>query len=240
MLQTAEHSTNSLILAVETSGSCGSVALVAAGGCLGEYSLQSSRTHSRRLLSAIERLLKACEVEWSQLAAMAVGLGPGSFTGLRIGLSSVKGLALATGKPLLGVSSLDALAAQCPFFPGPICPLIDARKQEVFAAFYQPNNSPLLPEPVRQGDYLALPPAELATRITTPTLLLGSGAELYRDLLAEQLGDLAIFAPPALFFPRAAAVGHLALAKLQRRELLDPASAVPLYVRASDARLPSR
>ncbi len=135
---------------------------------------------------------------------------------------------------------MDALAAQCRFSPYPICPLIDARKSEVFAAFFDfaGDGQTAAPEPRRVGDYLALPPAELATLITTPTLLLGSGAELYRELLQEKLGKLALFAPPALFFPRAAAVGHLALAKLHRGELLNPAAAVPLYVRDSDAQLP--
>ncbi|MDZ7641720.1 MAG: tRNA (adenosine(37)-N6)-threonylcarbamoyltransferase complex dimerization subunit type 1 TsaB [Desulfurivibrio sp.] len=231
-----------LLLAVETTGACGSVALVDGQGCRGEYSLHSRRTHSRRLLSAIEGLLAACEIDWPQLDGIAVALGPGSFTGLRIGLSSVKGLALATGKPLLGIGSLDALAAQVPFTPYPVCPLIDARKGEVFSAFF--SFSPTAehraaPVGRRTSDYLALPPAELAVRITTPTLLLGSGAELYREQLREQLAELAIFAPPTLFFPRAAAVGQLALDKWQRRDFLAPATAAPLYIRPSDAKLPT-
>lgn len=231
-----------LILAVETSGSCGSVALVDGRGCRGEYSLNSSRTHSRRLLSSIQGLLAACEVDWPQLDAIAVSLGPGSFTGLRIGLSSVKGLALATGKPLLGIGSLDALAAQAPFSPYPVCPLIDARKQEVFAAFYnfdQTSDATQTPEGRRTSAYLALPPAELADLISTPTLLLGSGAELYRELLQEKLGELAIFAPATLFFPRATAIGQLALKKWQHQDYLAADRAAPLYIRPSDAKLPT-
>ncbi|MFU8819627.1 MAG: tRNA (adenosine(37)-N6)-threonylcarbamoyltransferase complex dimerization subunit type 1 TsaB [Desulfurivibrio sp.] len=223
-----------LILALETSGRCGSVALVDQAGCRAEYSLQSSRTHSRRLLEAVARLMAECQVEWDQLDGIAVGLGPGSFTGLRIGLASAKGLVLATGKPLLGISSLDALAGQGLPSPYPICALIDARKQEVFAAFYEEGE-----QLQRVGEYLAITPADLAARITRPTLLIGSGAELYRHLLQEKLGELARFAPPALFFPRAAAIGHLALTEWQRQNFLDPGRAVPLYVRTSDAQLPS-
>ncbi|MFH7319388.1 tRNA (adenosine(37)-N6)-threonylcarbamoyltransferase complex dimerization subunit type 1 TsaB [Desulfurivibrio sp. D14AmB] len=223
-----------ILLALETSGSCGSVALVDETGCRAEHSLQSSRTHSRRLLEAVARLLAEDGVTWPELDGIAVGLGPGSFTGLRIGLSSAKGLALATGKPLLGISSLDALADQVLPSPYPICALIDARKQEVFAGFYDGGD-----QLQRLEEYLAIPPTDLVDRITTPTLLIGSGAQLYRPLLQEKLGSLAHFASPALFFPRAAAIGHLALAAWQQQQFLDPGRAVPLYIRPSDAQLPS-
>jgi len=222
-----------LILAIETSGSCGSVALVGPESCLGEFSVDSGRTHSRRLLAMISQLLTECESDWPELDAIAVGIGPGSFTGLRIGLSSAKGLALAADKPLIGVSSLDGLAAQCSQQPMPVCAMIDARKQEVFAAFYQCRDRE---PPTRLGDFLALPPAELAARITTPTLMIGSGATLYRKLLREKLGDLARFAPPALAFARAAAIGGLATTSWQRREFLAP-TAGPLYVRPPDAEM---
>lgn len=264
-----------LILALETSGTCGSVALVDGRGCRAEYSLQSSRTHSRRLLEAVERVMAESETDWPQLDALAAGLGPGSFTGLRIGLSSAKGLALATGKPLLGISSLDGLAVQAMQQPLPVCTLIDARKQEVFAAFYQPTTAsgdteanvgagnypdtalpdlqpglqpaPQPPAPMkaatigtltRTSAYLALPPAALAGLIKRPTLLLGSGAELYRELLTERLGDLAVFAPPQLCFARAAAIGWLAMAPWRQGEFAEPGRLTPIYVRPSDAQLP--
>ncbi|ADH85678.1 tRNA (adenosine(37)-N6)-threonylcarbamoyltransferase complex dimerization subunit type 1 TsaB [Desulfurivibrio alkaliphilus] len=252
-----------LILALETSGSCGSVALVDGRGCRAEYSLQSSRTHSRRLLEAVEQLLTAADADWQELDALAVCLGPGSFTGLRIGLSTVKGLALATGKPLIGVSSLDGLAAQAVALPGcslPVCALIDARKQEVFTAFYHgpdyqpaPPPAPLDDEPAaecpaannigpltRTAPYLALPPAELAERINQPTLLLGSGAELYRDLLQEKLGHLALFAPPQLCYARAGAIGWLACRLWQQERFVDPGRVTPIYVRSADAKPPEQ
>ena len=280
----AEAPSPPLILALETSGSCGSVAVVDGRGCRAEYSLQSSRTHSRRLLETVERVMVESETDWRQLDALAVGLGPGSFTGLRIGLSSAKGLALATGKPLLGISSLDGLAAQAIYQPLPVCALIDARKQEVFAAFYRtgsaatgqnnqdsekktalsgkasPIDSPrdkandhglkginghhTPPEAMhcdhlqRTGDYLALPPARLGELISRPTLLLGSGAELYRELLTEQLGKLAVFAPPQLYFARAATVAWLAQEHWRRENFVDPGQITPIYVRAADAKLP--
>ena len=239
---------NTLVVALETSGSCGSVALVDRLGSIGECSLQSGKTHSRRLLAMVERIMDECEVQWPQIAGVAVGLGPGSFTGLRIGLSCAKGLALATGKPLVGISSLDGLAVQLAGWKLPICPMIDARKKEVFAAFYHPASMQLsmMPQevesmisraPGRHGPYLALPPEELAGLITTPTLLLGSGAQLYRELFLAELGELALFAPPQLFFSRASAIGLLARERLLKGERHDPAGLTPIYVRDSDAKL---
>ncbi|TBV83385.1 MAG: tRNA (adenosine(37)-N6)-threonylcarbamoyltransferase complex dimerization subunit type 1 TsaB [Desulfobulbaceae bacterium] len=279
-----------LILALETSGVWGSVALLDNHGCRAEYSLKSSRTHSRRLLDAVGKIMAASETAWSQLDAITVALGPGSFTGLRIGLSSAKGLALATGKPLIGVSSLDGLAVQCVHQSLPICALIDARKQEVFAAFYQttspqneaqderddcaafkatddrltdgrstmilatggpPAERPVTGDPPTEGksrdglkrtsEFLALTPDALSALIKKrqkPTLLLGSGADLYRRLLQDQLGKLAIFAPPQLHFARAAAIGLLAQEQYQRGEFPDPARITPIYVRPSDVVLP--
>ena len=114
-----------------------------------------------------------------------------------------------------------------------ICALLDARKKEVYAAFYREGSDGVME---RQSDYLALSPAALAAHISEPTFLLGSGAELYRDTLAEELGTQAHFADPTRFFARASAVGQLAIPRLQQQDFLAP-TAGPLYVRASDAEL---
>ncbi|MEW6501238.1 MAG: tRNA (adenosine(37)-N6)-threonylcarbamoyltransferase complex dimerization subunit type 1 TsaB [Thermodesulfobacteriota bacterium] len=221
------------LLAIETSGTMGSVALVTPERSLAELIVEASQSHAQQLLPAIDRLLRETDTGWQRIDAIAVSLGPGSFTGLRIGLSTAKGLSLAAGKPLIGVPSLDGLASQGKGQGLPVCALVDARKKEVYAAFYRENEAG---EMVRQSDYLALTPVALAERITEPAFLLGSGAELYRDLLAEQLGAKARFADPARFFARAASVGQLAIAKFQNQDFLAP-TAGPLYVRASDAEL---
>ena len=221
-----------LLLALETSGSCGSIALVRAFGCVAEYTLDTGQTHSRYLLPGIEMLMRETSIDWPDLNAIAVGLGPGSFTGLRIGLATAKGLAMAAEKPLVGVSSLDGLAVQIIGNGLPVCALIDARKKEVYAALYRENAQG---EMERQGDYLVLPPARLAEMIQEPTLFIGSGAELYRHLLTAQLGDLARFAPSVLFHDRASAIGFLGLKRFLQGDL--PAEVAPLYVRASDAEL---
>ena len=212
---------------------CGSVALVSAEGCLYEQSLFSSRTHSKRLLPAIEQLLHETGLSWDNLDGLAVSLGPGSFTGLRIGLTTAKSMAMATGLPLFGVASLDGLASQAEHCSLQVCPLFDARKKEVYAALYQDNNGAMC----RISEYLAIPPQQLCERITIPTLFMGDGVASYGSLFKEELGELAYFASPQLFFPRAATIGKLALDKFHGQDFLDPALAVPIYIRPSEAEI---
>jgi len=221
-----------LLLALETSGPCGGIALVTPGRCLAEYSLNSPLTHSRRLLAGLQELLHATGVTLGDLDGLAVSLGPGSFTGLRIGLGTAKGLAMATGLPLLGIPTLDSLAAQLPFTSELICPIIDARKKEVFAALYQRQPGGKLQ---RITDYLAIAPARLAERLHAPTIFIGDGILAYQDLLYAKLGNTAAFAPTTLCFARAAGIGMLALDQWQAKNFMDPSRAIPLYVRASEA-----
>lgn len=221
-----------LLLALETSGQCGSTALVTPGRCIAEYSLNSPLTHSRRLLAGLQTMLDDAGFTLGDLDGLAVSIGPGSFTGLRIGLATAKGLALATGLPLLGIPALDSLAAQLPFTSAQICPIIDARKKELFAALYQRQPEGEL---LRRSDYLAIAPDRLAERITVPTIFIGDGILAYHDLLHAKLGNNATFAPTALCFARAAAIGMLALDRWQGQDFMDPLLAIPLYVRASEA-----
>lgn len=223
-----------LILAVENSGMCGSIALVSGSHCIAEQSLLSKLTHSKRLLVTLERVMAECQVTWEQIDAIAISLGPGSFTGLRIGLSTVKGLALATSIPLIGVPTLDGLASQFTFTAMPVCPILDARKNEVYTALYQTDENGLMQ---RRSEYLVIPAVELAEQITEPTVFAGDGITVHGDLLREKLGDLAVFAPEQLYFAKASSIGFLALSRWQKKEFLDPAGCIPLYVRASDAEL---
>jgi len=223
-----------VILALETATTCGSMALVAEGRCLAEYSLTSSVTHSRSLLSGIHWLLAQCDLSWSQIGAIAVGLGPGSFTGLRIALSTAKGLCMAAAMPLIGVETLSGLASQFPFCPLPICPVVDARKNEIYTALYRCNRQGV---PEKTIEAMVIKPQSLQEFITTPTLLVGDGLPLYGKMLKEMLGDLALLAPPEICFARAAAIGSAAWHLFRQGAFLDPATAVPIYVRASDAEL---
>jgi tRNA threonylcarbamoyladenosine biosynthesis protein TsaB len=223
-----------LILAVENSGMCGSIALVSVSHCIAEQSLLSKMTHSKRLLVTLERVMAECQVTWEQIDAIAISLGPGSFTGLRIGLSTVKGLALATSIPLIGVPTLDGLASQFTFTTMPVCPILDARKNEIYTALYQTDENGIMQ---RRSKYLVISAVKLAGQITEPTVFAGDGITVHGDLLREKLGDLAVFAPEQLYFAKASSIGFLALSRWQKKEFLDPAGCIPLYVRASDAEL---
>ena len=224
-----------VILALETATMCGSVAVVVENRCMGEFSLQTGETHSRRLLAGVDWLLKETTIECSDIDAVAVSLGPGSFTGLRIGLATAKGLAMAAGAKLIGVGTLDGLAAQ--FFSAGdvlICPVLDARKKEVYCGFYRCDNQG---NPRLQGEYQVLSPETLCEKIDEPVVLLGDGTSVYGHLFREKLAGLLKETSPGAFFPRAATIGLLALAKWEKEDFLDPATAEPIYIRPSEAEL---
>ena len=224
-----------VILALETATMCGSVSIVTENRCVAEFSLQTGETHSRRLLAGVDWLLKETSLEWSAIDAVAVSLGPGSFTGLRIGLATAKGLAIAAEVKLIGVGTLDGLAAQ--FYAAGdilICPVLDARKKEVYCGFYKCDNQGI---PRLHGEYQVVSPETLCENIEEPVVLLGDGAEVYGELFREKLADSLTVVPSGIYFPRASAIGLLAHAKLQKNELLDPATAEPIYIRASEAEL---
>jgi len=225
------------ILAMYTATSCCTVALTSGkrqgGRVLAELSLSGKITHSRRLLLNIDRLLKDTGLAWQQISAIAIGLGPGSFTGLRIGMATAKGLAAAAAKPLVGVSTLDMLAAQCssPLLIGSV---LDARKKEVYAAFYRCGAEGLT---CRITEPVVIAPTVLAREIREEVLLVGDGVVLYHDIFAEALGARLSVAPSPLHEPSAAVLGLLAGEKLLQGATLDVDAASPLYVRASDAEL---
>ncbi len=223
-----------VIVAIETATTFGSIALLSGGQCVAEFSLQSRLTHSKRLLYGLERLLVDAQHSWDDIDAVAVSIGPGSFTGLRIGLSTAKGLAFAANKKLLAVPTLDGLASQVQFSKYQICAVVDARKNELYTAFYRNSETAVLD---RISDYMAVNTDRLCSLITEPTILVGDGLHIYGRELKERLEDLAIISSKTIVFPRAAAIGILAKDMWEREEFLDIASAVPVYVRVSDAEL---
>lgn len=225
-----------IILSLETATRCSSVALtrgtLAEGEVLACLSFSSSITHSRRLIGIVDTILRETDTDWQAIEGVAVGLGPGSFTGLRIGMATAKGFAAAAGKKLLGMPTLDALAAMC-VADASICAVIDARKKQVYAAFYEGGGDCRL----RRGRIQVFSPQQLVDAVDEPVIMIGDGVITYGDFLREQLGDLVRFAPPQLHTPSAAAVGLLGGGLLAENHCLDIAAATPVYVRASDAEL---
>lgn len=222
---------------MDTATPCSAVALTSGtrkqGRVLASLSLTGNVTHSRRLLKAIDYLLHEAGVDWPDIAGIGVSLGPGSFTGLRIGMATAKGLAAATGKPLFGISSLDSLAAKCST-SRLICAVVDARKKEIYTAFYRCNSDGLAE---RISEMSVVAPERLCAAITETVVMIGDGVMVYGDLFKKLLGETVLFAPAVLHELSAASLGMLAGEKLLCNDVLNVAEAVPLYIRSSDAEL---
>ena len=214
------------VLAVETSTLAGGVALLDGERVVGEYLLDVRITHSERLLPAIDRLLGDAGWTPTQLEGFAVAVGPGSFTGLRIGISTVKGLGFALGLAIAPVPTLDAFAASLPFAALPVCPVLHARRGELYTSLYRWDGERMR----REWEYLAMSPAALAARLTEPVVLVGDAADHVVSPFARR-------APAHRQRPSPAAVGVLGMARLLAGEGVSPADLVPLYLRPSEAEL---
>src|SRR5437773_831287 len=176
------------VLAVETSTLAGGVAVLDGDVLVGQYLLDVRVTHSERLMVALDRLLGDAGWTVLDLEGLAVAVGPGSFTGLRVGLSTVKGLAVALGVPVAAVPTLDAMAASLPFAALPVCPVLDARKGEVYASLYRWDGGAMR----REWEYQALAPEALAARlgeaVVARRVRLRDAAESGRALLGRARG----------------------------------------------------
>jgi tRNA threonylcarbamoyladenosine biosynthesis protein TsaB len=222
------------VLGIDTSTPCGSVGLIEEDRIISESLLNIPVTHSERLLNTIETVLRESYCDMGDLDGWAISLGPGSFTGLRIGISAIKGLAFATQKPVAGVSTLDVLAFQTSPTPYLICPILDARKNEVYAALYRYDGTHL---PIRESDYWAIRPEDLVRRIKEKTVFIGNGVETYGDTIRSSLPSFAIFPPCPLHYPLGSSVAKLGLKLLQEGGALDLATFTPIYVRSSEAEI---
>jgi tRNA threonylcarbamoyladenosine biosynthesis protein TsaB len=223
------------VLAIETATLAGSAALLEGGRLVGQSLLDVALTHSERLMAMIDRLLEDCRWTLAGLHGIAVSIGPGSFTGLRVGAATAKGLALALGVPVAPVPTLDALAAHLPFADAPVCPLLDARKGEVYCALYRARGAAM----ERESEYLALPPRAAAERLEAPVIVLGSGVPACLPHL-RRLGPGLRIAPAVQSVPSAALVGQLGHAMLAAGDGIDGAALAPLYLRPSEAELKAR
>ncbi|MBP1775468.1 MAG: Peptidase glycoprotease [candidate division NC10 bacterium] len=225
-----------LVLGIETSTRQGGVAIIGAERVVCETVLNVEATHSERLLPAVDRALDEAGMTLEGLGGIAVSIGPGSFTGLRIGLSTAKGLAYATGLPLVGVPTLEAMAWTLPAARWQVCPVLDARKQEVYAALFRHE-----PEGLRRMmDDTAMAPEDLCRLIRNPTLFLGDGVDAYAALFRERLGERMLLPPLASRGARPASVAELGRRRLLRGERDGPDSLVPRYLRPSEAELRRR
>ena len=218
-----------LILAFESSAKAASAALVKDGRLISQYSQCSGLTHSRTLLPMGEDMLKNAELKLSDVDLIAVAHGPGSFTGIRIGVSMVKGLAWAAEKPCVGVSTLEALAWHGVAAGGYVCPVMDARRNQVYNAIFKIEDG----RPVRVTEDRPIALSELAEEIralNAPMFLVGDGAELTEKFLKEQALPCTV-APENLRWQSAWGVAMAA----QDKESGNADSLLPVYLRLSQA-----
>jgi len=221
------------LLAVDTSSlSCG-VAVTDGEGLLSESLLTSRQTHSRHLLGMVEETLVRSGLTLRELDGFSVTVGPGSFTGLRIGMSVVKGLAEVAGKPVAGISTLAALARGASLTDKTILAMLDARKGEVYAACYRPDGKGGVTE-VSSPE--AVGPEALLSRIDGEILCVGTGAVTYGAFFRNALKEKAFFAAEYNTV-RPSVVADLALEAFQRGEEIDAGTLTPLYLRKSDAEI---
>jgi tRNA threonylcarbamoyladenosine biosynthesis protein TsaB len=224
---------NMKILAVDTATRSCSVAVVEEGYLLAEMTTARQQTHSKHLMEMINRVMELSDLTLSELDGFAVTRGPGTFTGLRIGISSVKGLATASGKPVVGISSLESLAVQASFFPNLICPLIDARRGEVYFSRYRFQHGQLK----KEADEKVFPPEKAVFDLNETCLFIGDGALLYQKMISNKMGKFAFFASSFQNIIRASTVASLSINRFKKGDTDDVGQFVPHYIRRSDAEL---
>lgn len=197
------------ILALDSSGIVASVAVVEDQNLLAEYTVNYKKTHSQTLLPMLDEISKMTELDLESLDAVAVAAGPGSFTGLRIGSATAKGLGLALKKPLVSIPTLEGLAYNLYDTKGLICPLMDARRNQVYTGVYRFADHRLQTvEEQRAADILEI--LECINQLGEPVTFLGDGVPVFRDAIGRTVKVPFSFAPAHLNKQRAAAVAALA------------------------------
>ncbi len=228
------------ILGIDTSSKFLSIALSENENIIIEEMHLLERRHSSELIPKIRGMLEKANSSIDRVDAFVVGLGPGSFTGLRIGVSAVKGFGVATKKPCIGVASIDALAALFKAKPwtenvqglalnrAKIVPIIDAKRQNVYSAVYKKG--------VKKSKYLLIKIDELMKKIKGPTIFLGDAIDIYREKI-EKRNKKAIFLNEEYWYPRASNLIRLGFGKLKKHKKPDLGNLEPIYLYPKDCQV---
>ncbi len=224
------------LIAIDSSGLTASVAIIGDEGLTASYTVDYRKTHSQTLLPMLDEITRMTETDLSSADAVAVSAGPGSFTGLRIGSATAKGIALALGIPIVEVPTLDAMAYTLWRAEGLICPIMDARRQQVYNGLYTFRDG----EFVTVREQRAIGVEELASELNgmdAPggVILLGDGVPVYRELLDSLLEVPHAYAPAHVNRQRAASVGALGLLLLREGITVTAGQHTPVYLRKSQA-----
>ena len=221
------------VLAIETSGSNCSVALIDETKVIADFSCNTGTTHSQNLMPMVDQVLKFTKVELNDVDVLSCSIGPGSFTGLRIGIATVKGMALSLKKKVIGVPSLLGLAYNVPFFDGIICSVLDARNNNVYAALYKYDGKPVMID-----DYISDSIDVLIQELkkhTCKILFVGDGTITYREKFDEEFGNNANYMPLHLNNQLASSIAKAALDKAILGEFDNYNTMNPMYLKKSQA-----
>lgn len=222
------------ILAVDTSSIVAAVSVIEDGRVLGEYFINHKKTHSQKLMPMIDEMLKSLEFTPNDMDLFAASIGPGSFTGLRIGVTTIKAMAYSVQKPVISVPTLDALAYNIPETDWIICPMMDARNNQVYTALYKWQEG----YQKRLTEYMGLPVAELIQIIkekNEKVVFVGDAVGIHMEMLEKQLNGKCRIAPPGLQLQRASSVAQIAAVKAAQGNLENCFDMVPFYLRKSQA-----
>ena len=221
-----------IVLSIDSSSKVATVALLNDDTLLGEYVINDKREHSVLLMPMIENLLKDCELTINDIDGFVVSKGPGSFTGLRIGMATIKGLSFGANKPYISLSSLDGLAYSLSYFNGIICPIMDALRENVYTALYKNEDGEfkniMEPTPMELPDLL-----EMLKEKNEEVIFTGDGLLKHKEYIKENFPN-AKFASNHVSLTRASSIGELGLNLLKQGIKDDPNSA-PVYLKKPQA-----
>lgn len=222
------------ILALDSSSIVATAALIDGNKMIGEMTINHKKNHSQKLMPLIQKLLDEVEVKIQDVDGFGVSIGPGSFTGIRIGVSTAKALAQVGNKPLVGISTLEGLAFNLPYSEGLLCPILDAQREQIYTALYQWQGQKMLciekDQAVSVKDWIE----ELSKR-GEKIHLIGDGIPKYAEQFQDRLGEKIWIAPIASRMPRASSIASLSLEKILKGQASDYKSVVPNYIRKSQA-----
>lgn len=219
-----------IVVGLETSSTIAGIAVIRDRQVMAEASQELGGVHAEKLPGMLERIMDDLDVQWSEVEGFAISIGPGSYTGLRVGLSLVKGLAYVTKRPVAAVPTLDAIAFQVPCCGNPVHVLTDARRGQVYEARYDTSCG----WPERQTEYRVGPLEDVLASIEDKVLLVGSGVDSYHPEIVAVLGERACFPPAGTGRLMASSTAFLGLDRLKRGEQSDLNELEPLYLRKTD------
>lgn len=219
------------ILGIDTSTKYAGIAVLENGILLAQSTMQFMASHSEKLLPEIAHILEIMKIPLETIDYYAITVGPGSFTGLRVGISTAKGLSFVTKKKVIPVSTLEVIAWEFPHCKYQICPMLDARKKEVFTALFKWENNQILR--IKEDSVLGI--NALLEWIKEKTIFAGTGADLYKEKLIEKLGSKAIFPPLIYSVPNPGIVAYIGLQRIN--EATNGKDLKPEYLRKSEAEI---